>query len=461
LFEKRDVESLQRVASARTMDGFKIRAKLALNFPKAVNNAEAEEIMMQYARAFASAVECELSNGELPFEEQELYQRITDQVTTLPKKNVRLIGLHIWQKGAVSSRSMLAVKPEGNPTVPAMPAVSQTREKAVSPAGAHTATTIKPDARSITPPTSSAAPAPPSMSNQVAVSPQPTVKPAPPVATTARAPAASPPPSSRVTTPAAPAVRPAPTPGLPNARPAGSTSGGVSSTRYSSGSARTAAPAPASTTRPAAPAAAPSATSMAASRMVSGVVPAVDTRIVRSKSGFSTALEQSPGDGAEAVGRALAQPVRDAAADVLFATLGALQGTISDPLSLLDGRADEELRRGLVGEACVYVCYVLYEALTRTSLPQMQSILVVQGACVQALLDQTMPVSELSRYLATESPREEFSGRVCALFGVRETPEMQQRVDAHLRALRLDVRSCTEQIEQRLSRGKGITEKTG
>jgi len=38
---------------------------------------------------------------------------------------------------------------------------------------------------------------------------------------------------------------------------------------------------------------------------------------------------------------------------------------------------------------------------------------------------------------------------------------MQQRVEAHLRTLRLDVRSCTEQIEQRLSRGKGIAEKTG
>ncbi|HEU4583734.1 MAG TPA: hypothetical protein VFS67_36000 [Polyangiaceae bacterium] len=454
------MESLQRVASARTMDGFKIRAKLALNFPKAVNNAEAEEIMMQYARAFATAVECELSNGELPFEEHELYQRITDQVTTLPKKNVRLIGLHVWQKGAISSRSMMAVKPEGNPTVPAMPAVSQTREKAVSPAGAHTATTIKPDARSITPPASSAAPARPSMSNQVAVSPQATLRPTPAASATARAPAASPPPSSRVTTPATPAVRPPPTPGLPNARPAAGTPG-VSSTRYSAGSPRTAAPAAPATPKPAAAAPPVGSAPSAASRMVSGVVPAVDTRIVRTKSGFSVALEQSPGEGAEAVGRALAQPVRDAAADVLFATLGALHGTISDPLALLDGRADEELRRGLIGEACVYVCYVLYEALTRTSLPQMQSILVVQGACVQALLDQTMPVSELSRYLATESPREEFSGRVCALFGVRETPEMQQRVDAHLRTLRLDVRSCTEQIAQRLSRAKGLSEKTG
>ena len=67
------------------MDGFKIRAKIALSFPRAVNAAEAEEIMMQYARAFASAVECELSNGDVPFEEQELYQSLTDQVQALPK----------------------------------------------------------------------------------------------------------------------------------------------------------------------------------------------------------------------------------------------------------------------------------------------------------------------------------------------------------------------------------------
>jgi hypothetical protein len=195
----------------------------------------------------------------------------------------------------------------------------------------------------------------------------------------------------------------------------------------------------------------------AAARMVSGVVPAVEPRIVRSKSGFALALESCVGDSAEDLGRGLAQPVRDAAADVLFGALGALQAVIGDPLSLLDGRGDEELRRNLVGEACVYVCYVLYEGLTRTSLPQMQSILVVQGACVHALMDQNMPVSELSRYLATESPREEFSGRVCALFAVRETPEMQQRVEAHLRALRMDVRSCTEQIEQRLLRSKAQT----
>jgi hypothetical protein len=436
------------------MDGYKVRAKLSLSFPKAVNSTEGVEIMMQYARAFAAAVECELSNGDLPFEEPELLQRLTDQVTALPKKNVRLIGLHVWHKGAVSSGSMLAVKPDGNPTVPAMPAVSQTREKAVSSPAAHTATTVKPEARKATLPTSSAAPFRPSMSGQMAATAQPAAAPNP-------APAARTPATSNPAIPVTPAARPAPTPGLPGVRP-GAGAAGISSTRYSAGSPRST-PSTSAVTKPAAAVTSPAASASfpAAARMASGVVPAVEPRIVRTKSGFSVALEHGSGDSAEEVGRSLAQPVRDAAADVLFGTLGALQGTFGDPLSLLDGRVDEELRRSLVGEACVYVCYVLYEALTRTSLPQMQSILVVQGACVHALMDQSMPVSELSRYLATESPREEFSGRICALFSVRETPEMQQRVEAHLRALRLDVRSCTEQIEQRLLQGKPLGEKTG
>lgn len=403
LFEKRDIQTLNRVVSARTMDGYKIRAKLALIFTKAVTNAEAEEIMMQYAKAFAAAIECELSNGDLPFEEHDLLTRITDSVQALPKKSVRLIGLHVWHKGAISSGSMLAVKPErdSKATVPAMPAVSQTRERAPSPPGAHTATTIKP----------------------------------PEGMKASRAPESTPG-GSAVTRPAPPAQRqPAP---ASSARPPISTSRS---------------PVPPSSSAAVAP---PIGVSMpAAARMASGVVPAVEARIVRSKSGFSLALEQCRAESGEEVGRAMAQPIRDAAAGVLLATLESLHATLPDPLALFDGRADPALRRGLVGEACVCACYVLYEALTRTSLPQMLSIEVVQGACVHALKDEAMPVSEISRYLATESPREEFAGHVCALLGVRESAEMQQRIDASLRALRIDVRSCAEQIEQRLSRGKG------
>jgi len=392
------------------MDGYKIRAKLSLNFPRAVAAAEAEDVMMQYARAFAAAIECELSNGDMPLEEHELLQRITEQVTALPKKNVRLIGLHVWHKGAVSSGSMLAVKSpqEGKPTVSAMPAASQTRERAASPSRADTAATVRPADGA------SAARAPSSTSTSTAVT-----RPAPPSAERPRAPAPTAP-ATRTDTPAARAATPA---------------------------ARTATP-PIST-----PSSDPSFA--AAARVASGMVPAVDPRIVRTKSGFLVALERCAAESGEEVGRAMAQPIRDAAAGVLLATLDALHGSLLDPLALFDGRADADLRRGLVGEACVCACYVLYEALTRTSLPQMLSIEVVQGACVHALRDEAMPVSEISRYLATESPREEFSGHVCRLLGVRETAEMQQRVESSLRALRLDVRGCAEQIERRLTQASG------
>jgi hypothetical protein len=442
LFEKKDIQSLNRVASARTMDGFKIRAKLVLNFPRPVGNAEGEDVMMQYARAFAAAVECELSNGDLPFEEHELHQRITDAVQALPKKNVRLIGLHVWHKGAISSRSMLAVQPEGKATVPAMPAVSvsQTREKAPSRDGAHTATTIKPDPRSAAPQSGPREmSAPPSARSAVTV-------PAPAAAAPQRSPttpamraptaamAASAASAGRAVTvanmPAAGVARP-PVQAAPLPSPPSSPSPAVSGARL-----------------------AQSASATSATRVMSGMVPAVEPRIVRTKSGFLVALEQSPADTGDDVGRAMAQPIRDAAAGLLLSTLDSLHGTFPDPLSLFDGRADGELRRALIGEACVCVCYVLYESLTRTSLPQMQGIQVVQSACVHALADKNMPVSEISRYLATESPREEFAARTCMLLGTRETPELQQRVDAALRSLRIDVKSCSEQIETRLSRAK-------
>jgi hypothetical protein len=459
LFEKKDIQSLNRVASARTMDGYKIRAKLALNFPRPVGNAEAEDVMMQYARAFAAAVECELSNGDVPFEEHELHQRITDAVQALPKKNVRLIGLHVWHKGAISSRSMLAVTPEGKATVPAMPAVSQTREKAAPEAAAHTATTVKPDPRTEQDPMSAGGH--PSVRGGAAV----TI----PVPDAAQRAAAHRAPTSTTIRAATPAN---PTPVRPEPQRA-ATAVNIPATRVSTTSMpAVSARAPTTANMPAVSARAPTTTSMPAvtasgapssksagagmpaSRMISGVVPAVEPRILRSKSGFLVALEQTTAETGDDVGQAMAQPIRDAAAGLLFATLDALHGSFTDPLALFDGRGDPELCRSLIGEACVCVCYVLYESLTRTSLPQMQGIQVVQAACVHALSDKNMPVSEISRYLATESPREEFSAHICSLLGARETAELQQRVDAALRGLRIDVKTCAEQIESRLNRPK-------
>jgi hypothetical protein len=448
------------------MDGYKIRAKLALSFPRPVGNAEAEEIMMQYARAFAAAVECELSNGDLPFEEHELHQRITDSVQALPKKNVRLIGLHVWHKGAVSSRSMLAVKPEGKATVPAMSAVSvsQTREKTASQPASHTATTVKPEARgaSGSPGSYQAVEAPPSVRGAVTV-PAPSQAQSQPEPASAHASAAparppaqpTPPPASRVTTtsmPAATSRSAVTTTSMPAATPAATPRSSVTTTSMPAAVTRSAVT---TTSMPAVTRSAPSTTSMPAmGRMISGVVPAVEPRILRTKSGFLIALEQTVAETGDDVGQAMAQPIRDAAAGVLLALLDALHGAITDPLALFDGRADPELRRSLIGESCVCVCYVLYESLTRTSLPQMVAIQVVQSACVHALADKNMPVSEISRYLATESPREELTARACSLLGTRETPELQQRIDSALRSLRIDVKACADQIESRLSRAK-------
>jgi hypothetical protein len=439
------------------MDGYKIRAKLALNFPRPVGNAEAEEVMMQYARAFAAAIECELSNGDVPFEEHELHQRITDAVPALPKKNVRLIGLHVWHKGAISSRSMLAVK-EGKATVPAMAAVStsQTREKSPSQAAAHTATTIKPDPRADADPMSSSQPQ--SVRSQPAVT-----VPAPdstqPAQSALRAAAArtatstamrAAVPSGAIPAGNVPAGATKPAPAQPSMQRS-ATSVNIPATRVSTASM----PAVSAKTTVSMPAVSPqssSASMPAQNRMISGVVPAVEPRILRTKSGFLVALEQTAAETGDDVGLAMAQPIRDAAAGLLLATLDALHGTFADPLSLFDGRGDPTLQRALIGEACVCVCYILYESLTRTTLPQMKAIQVVQSACVHALSDKNMPVSEISRYLATESPREEFSAHICALLSARETAELQQRVEGSLRGLRIDVKTCAEQIEKRLSR---------
>jgi hypothetical protein len=181
------------------------------------------------------------------------------------------------------------------------------------------------------------------------------------------------------------------------------------------------------------------------------VVPAVEPRIVRSKSGFLIALEQCPAGSGGKLGQALAQPLRNAAALVLLGALEASHDQLSDPLRLLEAHEDDLLRRKLIGEACVCVSYLLYECLAQTEVPQMQCIEVVQGACTAALRDDSMPVSEISRYLATESPREELTGRLCGLLGIRETPELQRRVETSLRSVRIDVRSSAEEIESKLT----------
>lgn len=419
LFEKRDVRNLSRVASARTLDGYKVRAKLALHFPKAVSMAEADATMMDYARAFAAAIEAELGNGEPPFEEHELLERITTRVTSLPKRSVRVMGLHVWHKGAISSRSLPAIKP-GNASNPTLPAIRRVRPEG-SADEMHTRATARPDPAGST--SSGPSRTPPSIPAGRSV-------PAP------RSPEAT----GRVSR-AAPVGSHA-----SSAAPMARATGASGMKRVASAAARP------SRVSSASQAALPSSTrGLPGVGMVSGVMRAGEPKIVRSKSGFVHALQAcSDGSGGQ-LGAALAQPVRNAAALVLFASFEACHDQLRDPLRLLDVNSDPDLRRKLIGEACVCVSYLLYECLIQTRVPQMQCIEVVQAACIAALGDDSMPVSEISRYLATESPREELSGRLTGLLGVRETPELQQKIESTLRSLRMEVRASTAELESKLA----------
>ena len=57
LFEKRDVESLSRVLTARTLDGYRVRAKLAVNFTRLLSEAETTVLAQAYAEAFRTSIE--------------------------------------------------------------------------------------------------------------------------------------------------------------------------------------------------------------------------------------------------------------------------------------------------------------------------------------------------------------------------------------------------------------------
>lgn len=109
LFEKRDTESISRAVSARTLDGAKVRVKLHLRFVRPIAQTEAEALMMRYARAYQRAVESELSDGTLPFDDVELQRRLTDEIRDLPGPNVRVVGLHLWQNGSPSCDTLTPI----------------------------------------------------------------------------------------------------------------------------------------------------------------------------------------------------------------------------------------------------------------------------------------------------------------------------------------------------------------
>ncbi len=399
IFEKRNVETLSRVASARTLDGFKVRARIALNFPRAMVTAEAEEVMMQYAKAYATAIERELSGGEVPFEENELLDIITKAVTVLPRQRVRVVGLHVWRSGTASSRSMPAVGARGNdkPTVPAMRAVKAPADAASSASepSIHTAVTpppAAPDAKpspgkyTLRPDTSGLHP-------QVSRAQQASIR---------RAMASSRP--SRATPTGPKASRPLPRAVIEH-------------------------PSPRQTPN------------------TSGVVPAVAEST--HKSAFSRAVREAPSMDAEVLGKALGQAVRDGAAALLFASLEAAHSALVDPLAVLEAGEKSGLRRELVVEGCVCVAFLMYEALGKATVAQSQAIRMVEVSCTVALGGGDAPVAQIGRYMASSEATREFSRRCEELLHIAETRQFMQKLDRTLRELRAQLKECVRLISER------------
>lgn len=117
LFEKREIESLSRVLTARTLDGYRVRFKLAVNFTRLLSEAESEALAQSYAAAFQAALEVELCEGRVPLSDFELHRLITEGVPEVPPHRVRVHGVHLVDPRTNSSASMPAVRaaPSGAP----------------------------------------------------------------------------------------------------------------------------------------------------------------------------------------------------------------------------------------------------------------------------------------------------------------------------------------------------------
>jgi hypothetical protein len=349
------VDAASRRIAARTMDGFKVCAKIALQFPAELSRAEAEAALDVYARAFAQSLEDEISNGRLPVDDGTLHERITSRVAVAQRHRVRLSELHVAQ--AETSQTL--------------PAVSQ-------------------------PPLPGAAPSlrPPLSGAQSQLPPSSLL-----------------PPSSRLPAPSQYPLMSSAPPSLH---------------------------APLSSMPPVGPA--------------SGIAPSQPYG-QRATGGFAVALERSVRHMLPAeVGDVLAEALRDAAGSVLLHALDCLRDHVADPMRLLDGRLDPQLRRALVAESSACVAYLLLDSLTSAGIPQKVGVVVTQAAAARAVSGQPVPGAEISRYLALANPAFEFARRLCDLFVVAEPSDLQPRIGFALASVRADARQCAERLRARAVR---------
>lgn len=135
---KTHVESANRRIAARTMDGFKICARVSINFARPVPATDAEATLGLYARAFARALEDQLSEGRLPFHDTLLHARMTKIVNVLPPERVRVSELHVASSSSsrppATGRSGGLTAPPPSVTSLAVPAGPQRTISGVLPA---------------------------------------------------------------------------------------------------------------------------------------------------------------------------------------------------------------------------------------------------------------------------------------------------------------------------------------
>lgn len=357
------MDSLNRVLSARTLDGYRIRAKLAVNLTRLMSEAEAEALAQSYAAVFRTAIEVEICEGRMPFDDVSLHRLLTERVQEVPAHRVRVNGAHLVPPGSASSASMPAVRaPASEPSRAAsMPPLRHPSELP----------------RSLVP-----------------------------------APSQAPVSSGRV-------------PVASGRAPVSSSRAPVSSSHAPVSSGRT-----------------PISSHAPICRTVSGIVRQEDV-VVRHESTFTrVAPAAQAASDLPTLGSHLGRAVRSAAGSVLLTVLSENASQLADPLALLDGGLEPTTQRALVQEACIAMAYVLHRALVRAGLAERQAIVVVQASAAMALQSGQLPVSDMSRYFATDMPADEFHRSCCRILGISGSDAAETAIAALVKHLSEDAFAC-------------------
>lgn len=429
LFEKRDTESVGRVVSARTLDGAKIRVKIQLRFNRAMAQSEAEALMMKYARSYQRAVEGELSNGGLPFDEAELKRKLLDEVRDLPRANVSLMGLHLWKNGGPSSQTLSAISATG--MLPTQPSMRGVADNASQPdASGSEARRAQPPDNELTRRSSRA------LAMQRAFGSAPTV--------TQPLDTATPSSPTKVGIPrgfdAVPSSLPAEAKPASGYRPT-QPSVRLPRTRVSLPAWRHPKPGVASSVPPEVgrpPAA--HKRSQPASGIALGETPrsgGAETGPLGFQSGFRRALESTAAPGPEALAELWADPLQRTTVSLVLGAMHAASAHAPDPMSWLKGGL---ACRGLVSACAACVSSLLYETLLQAAIPHGAAVTIVQQACRAAAQTEAL-AAQIGHFLGGNR-LELLQDAAAKALAVENNGFLLEAFEGPLRAIELDIASC-------------------